>query len=55
MLVNNVGAASFGLQLETDPVKLEQGIKLNCYPITLLTKYARNGFKERASKYPYLN
>jgi len=52
ILVNNVGTGSFGQQLEQDPAKLEQCIKLNCYPITLLSKYAKNAFQKRAEMYP---
>jgi len=45
MVVNNVGLYPKGRSLESKPEDMEAAIKVNLYPIVLLSKVARNSYK----------
>ena len=48
VLVNNVGVLKLNGDLEMDPADLEAQMKVNMYPITLMSKYAKKSFMKQA-------
>ena len=44
IVVNNVGLAPLGEILKSDPEAMDNALKVNHYPIVLLSKFAKNQF-----------
>jgi short-subunit dehydrogenase len=50
LVINNVGLFPKGRSLQANPVDMEAAIKVNLYPIVLLSKLARNSFQKQHEK-----
>ena len=55
LIVNNVGYFKVCKVFEDDPEDLQRQIKVNLYPVTLLSKFGINSFKNQQVNQGYVN